>query len=113
MKHITRYRADPWRQEVWFTQDRKTLKRLGKRFDLNLDLTGSLGACWTTKGPYVLWVQPGAPVPILTHECTHATLNILDYVGIDPRSADGEPMCYTLQRMLETFIPRLIPSKTK
>lgn len=103
----TLYSAHPWAQYVIFTQDPTALKALGRTYELNLDLTDTDGACWNTKRPYVIWVKPGAGVPVLVHECTHATLNILKYCGIDPQSADGEPMCYTLQRMLECFLPQL------
>lgn len=110
MKNIHKHPADPWGREVWLTQDYQTLKKLGDRFDLDIDTATSDGLCWGTAGPViVIWVRPGAPVDVLVHECTHATLDILDWVEIDPLSARGEPMCYTLQRMVAAFIPHLLP----
>ncbi len=109
MPHLHKYDAHPWGQRVWFTQDEKTLRRVAKNWQLNVDLEGSLGLCWSSTGPYVIWVKPGCTAPILVHECTHAALAILEYCGIDPRSGDGEPMCYLLQRMLEAFLPHLLP----
>lgn len=104
------YKAHPWGQEVLFTQDEVTLRKLGIKYDLQTsDIEGSYGCCWTpAKGPYVLWIQPGQGPAILSHECAHATFGILKHCGIDPASSDNEPFCYTLQRMLEQFLPHLI-----
>jgi hypothetical protein len=110
MKNVHKYLAHPWGREVWFTQDDKALKALGKKFSLNIDLEGSLGLCWgTSTRVLVIWVRPGADVTVLAHECCHAALDILDYAGMNPAHANGEPMCYTLQRMLEQFTPHLLP----
>lgn len=114
MKHAVHHQASPWAgQSVWFTQDRGTLKTLAKRFKFDPALDRYTRGCmWTTKGPYVIYVKPGSPLSSLVHETAHATMDILDFVGIDPRQAEGEPFCYTQQRMLEAFLPHFKSPKT-
>jgi hypothetical protein len=113
MKNVHKYLAHPWGREVWFTQDPKALAALGKKFSLNVGTEttdDSLGLCWgTSTRVIVIWVRPGASSSVLAHECCHAALDILDYAGMNPAHANGEPMCYTLQRMLEQFTPHLLP----
>lgn len=108
MKHLIKHKARPWGQEVWFTQDPKTLRRLSKRFGFSCsDADDAVGVLWTTSGPYVLWVDPKATASTLVHECCHATLNILTYCGVDPVASKGEPCCYTLDSMVDAFLPHL------
>jgi hypothetical protein len=108
MRTVHKYQAHPWGRSVWMTQDPSALRILAKRFQLSLeDLTTSEGLCWETQGPTVIWVSPGSGVDVLVHECTHATLDILEYAGINAHAAEGEPMCYTLQRMVSAFLPHL------
>lgn len=109
MKDVVTYQAHPWGQLVFFTQSDKALKKLGATYNLPLDREDCLGLCWNTSGPYIIWVKQGEGAAILAHECGHVVLEILGYVGADPRQANGEPFCYTLQRMLETFLPHLLP----
>jgi hypothetical protein len=111
MKNVHKYLAHPWGREVWFTQDDKALEALGKKFDLNLKgREESLGLCWGTAfDVIVIWVRPGAGVDVLVHECCHAALDIIDYAGFNPAAANGEPMCYSLQRMVAQFTPHLLP----
>jgi hypothetical protein len=109
MKNVIKHPVDPWGREVWFTQDPKALEALGKKFGLNTDREGSLGLCWgTSTRVIVIWVEPGAGHGVLAHECCHAALDIIDYAGMNPAAANGEPTCYTLQRMIEAFTPHLI-----
>lgn len=112
MKHVIKHQVDPWGLEVWFTQDTKALEALGKQFNLHIETKDSLGLCWgTSTRVIVIWVEPGAGQGVLAHECCHAALDIIDYVGFNPTAANGEPMCYTLQRMIEAFTPHLLPPK--
>jgi len=113
MKHVVKYQAHPWGREVWFTQNDKALEKLGDQFDLDLERDTCNGLCWGTAGNIVvIWVRPGASVGVLAHECTHAALDILKYCGINAHDADGEPMCYTIQRMVDTFSPHLLPPQS-
>ncbi|SAK95822.1 hypothetical protein AWB76_07203 [Caballeronia temeraria] len=109
MKNVIKHQAHPWGREVWFTQDQKALEALGRKFDLNTNTEGSLGLCWGTSGPLIIWIRPGAGHGVMAHECCHAALDILDYAGMNPAHSNGEPMCYTLQRMIEAFTPHLLP----
>lgn len=36
----------------------------------------------------------------LAHEMSHVVLCLFEYVGIDPRDANGEPFCYLLSQLL-------------
>jgi hypothetical protein len=113
MKHLVKHQATPWAgQSVWFTQDLKTLKKLAKTYKITIDLEGANGVTYTTKGPYVIYVRPGADMTTLVHETGHATMDILDYCGVDPRQANGEPFCYTQQAMLRAFLPHFKSPKT-
>lgn len=40
----------------------------------------------------------------LVHEITHAVLYILEHVGIEPLSSNGEPMAYLMDNMYSAFI---------
>jgi hypothetical protein len=113
MKHVVKHDAAPWAgQSVWFTQDLKTLRRLCKTAKVPCDVEGSNGVMITTKGPYLIYVRPGASVTSLVHETAHAAMDILEYCGVDPRQAQGEPFCYTQQAMLTTFLPHFKSPKT-
>jgi hypothetical protein len=110
MKNVHKYLAEPWGREVWFTQDPKALEALGKKFNLDTTTAGCHGLCWgTPTRVIVIWVEPGQGVDVLAHECCHAALDIIDYAGFNPAAANGEPMCYSLQRMVAAFAPLLLP----
>lgn len=113
MKNVHEHPAAPWGCKVLFTQDEAAMRKLAKHYDLSFNRDPDTdGLCWSTGSTFIVWVAPGAPVQVLAHECGHATLDILDWVGINAHHANGEPMCYTLQRMLEAFLPHLLPQNT-
>lgn len=109
MKNVHEHIAHPWGAKVLFTQDSSAAHKLGRRYALDtsdIEDPYSGGLSWSGEGcTQVIWVRPGSQIGVLVHECTHAALNILEYVGIHPESGNGEVLCYTLQRMFESFLP--------
>jgi len=81
--------AAPYGIRVTFTASRKTFERR-----VRCDTTGAAGMCSdvTAKGVYV-GVFDRNPAT-LVHECVHAALAILSYVGIDVRNDRGEALAY-------------------
>ncbi|MGC3025849.1 hypothetical protein ACPUER_11965 [Burkholderia sp. DN3021] len=110
MKKVHEHRADPWGCRVLFTQDSAAMRRLARQYDLSFSPDPETeGLCWNAGSTFVIWVARGAGAGALVHECTHASLDILDWAGITAHQGQGEPMCYTLQRMVERFLPHLLP----
>jgi hypothetical protein len=64
---------------------------------------GCAGMTAWLDGNLAMYVGDNDP-STLVHECTHAVLFILGYVGIDPASSNGEPMAYLMDNMFSAFI---------
>lgn len=111
MKDVVTYTAHPYRQTVQLCLTEKAIKRAAKalNFDAPMDALGF--TAYPILGPITIYVADGCPMTLL-HECTHATLAVLDHVGIDPQSSRGEPMCYLLEHMYAHFFKALSRAST-
>lgn len=58
---------------------------------------------WTDSGCLAMFVGDENPAT-LVHECVHSVLFILEYVGVEPLSSNGEPMAYLMDNMFSYFI---------
>lgn len=64
---------------------------------------GCAGMTAWLDGNLAMYVGDSDP-STLVHECTHTVLYILEYVGIEPLSSNGEPMAYLMDNLYSAFI---------
>lgn len=92
------YTAHPYGCKVFLYTDAEAFyKRTGD------DPTGCAGMTTWLEGNLAMLVCDGNPAT-LVHECTHTVLYLLEYVGIEPLSSNGEPMAYLMDNMFSAFI---------
>lgn len=93
----------PYPAKVWFTTDKtkfsKKRKELTGRTD---DVTDSRGVCSSddNHGNMVIGLFD-VNSSTLVHELSHATINILEYVGIPITHQTSEAFCYLLGSLHE------------
>ncbi|APU00289.1 hypothetical protein HOR55_gp02 [Ralstonia phage RS-PII-1] len=81
--------AEPYGVPVAFVKSRKGWSTLTGEPPPD----GAVGVCQWASGLLVIgWFDRRAQT--LCHECVHAGLAILEYVGIDPRDSQGEALAY-------------------
>jgi hypothetical protein len=90
MKH---YLANPYGVSVYLITNEVEWNKKN-----NTSVEGCSGlTVWTDKG-IMIYVGDHS-LSTMVHECTHAVLYILEYVGIEPLSSNGEPMAYLMDSM--------------
>lgn len=96
---MKKYIANPYGSEVFFTQDARQFKR--KAGFAVEDAAGITH--WDENGTAIIVYVGDGLLETLVHECCHATLFVLQRVGIDPSCGNGEPMAYLMDSMFACF----------
>lgn len=104
-RSVIEYVAAPYGRRVKLYLTEKALNRALARLKMERAPT-ALGLCYDAPKAILLRVRDKSKLTLL-HECTHAALNILGHVGIDPLEAGGEPMAYLLEHMYGHFAPHI------
>lgn len=87
------YTAQPYGCKIYF------FTNLKEWFDTTqYDPEGASGVTMWWSDGIAMYVGDGR-LDTLVHECTHAVLYILEHVGIEPLSSNGEPMAYLMDHM--------------
>ena len=99
------YEAKPYGMYVIFYDDKAEFEADG--FDTE-GIYGSTG--WSDEGDIVMYVGDNN-LATLVHECVHASLFILEHVGIDVASNQGECQAYLCDNMFSYFMEVLMAKK--
>ena len=91
------YTAQPYGCKVFLYTDAETYYKKTEE-----SVFGCAGMTTWLDGNLAMYVGDGDKAT-LVHECTHAVLYILEYVGIEPLSSNGEPMAYLMDNMYSAF----------
>ena len=104
------YTAAPYGRRVRLVTTEEDLARACKR--AGRDTPIGLAGCvfWSGSG-LVLAVLDGQRCT-LVHECVHAALFILQFVGIDPTESNGEAMAYLTDHMYAHFERHISPASS-
>lgn len=95
---MKQYVAAPYGAHVLLVTSAQELRTKSRQ-----SVAGTVGMTfWATDGTLIVYVGDGN-LSTLVHECCHAVLYILEYVGIDPSASNGEPMAYLLDNMFSAF----------
>lgn len=97
---LARLPLDPYACTLTLCDSRRTFKRL-----TGVDPSGAVGMCCTADGGWVLGWFDGEPLT-LVHEATHVALFVLEHVGIDPFTSQGEPMAYLVEDITRRCMAR-------
>lgn len=101
------YEARPYGVYVSFITSKSDFRKCYKTSS-----EGYAGATDWVDGELVVFVGDGA-LSTLVHECVHASLFILNHVGIDPSSSNGEAMAYLTDNMFAYFMEAMMATKSK
>ena len=109
MAHSRWYMAAPYGVKICFTSDRREwARRHGSKVE---DYEDSLGLCaWVGDNKIAVGVFDDS-LYTLVHEVTHAVLNVLESVGIDPISNKGECMAYLMDYLTMLAVQELDPTR--
>lgn len=92
------YNAKPYGVKVRFAPTLAQARAVCTRLGITMP-EGCVGfTSWLSDGSILLAVLDGSRAT-LVHECTHAALFVMEFVGIDPFASNGEPMAYLLDSM--------------
>lgn len=95
--------------DVHLILSRKQMLLAAEAYGMKVNESPLAGQCVTLEKNgrerrYLVGVYEGG-LATLVHELGHAALNILEAVGIDAHSGNGEPFCYLLDHLFNEFAP--------